>query len=68
MAEKVGRQELIASDCRWLAQALARQGRGAEGLPHAHRSVEIFTRLGSPELASAQRTLGECDKAMTKPE
>jgi hypothetical protein len=30
----VGRQELIGSNCQRLAQALARQGRPAEGLPY----------------------------------
>jgi hypothetical protein len=60
-AKKVGRQELIASNWRRLAEAFARQGRNAEGLPHAHRAVEIYKRLRSSDLAAAQTTLKECE-------
>ena len=60
MDEPVGRKALIASDCRRLAQALARQGRGAEGRCHAGRGVAIFTELRSPELAKAEAVLTEC--------
>ncbi|WP_295447550.1 hypothetical protein, partial [uncultured Thiodictyon sp.] len=60
MDEPVGRKALIASDCRRLAQALARQGRGAEGRWHAERAVALYTDLRSPDLAEAQATLAEC--------
>ena len=61
LSEEVGRLELIASTCHSLAQALARQGKKEEALPHARRAVEIHQKLGSPNLAEAQRTLAECE-------
>jgi tetratricopeptide (TPR) repeat protein len=64
LSEKVGRQQLIAYYSRVLAQALLRQGRAAEALPHAQKAVEIFTRLGSPHLAAAQATLTKCEAAV----
>ena len=59
LAETVGRRELIAKDCRRLAVALVRQGKKVEGLPYARRAVEIFTKLGSPEIEKARATLAE---------
>ena len=61
LSEAVHRQELIASNNCRLAQALVRQGKAAEALPHARRAVEIYTRLGSPNLAVAQATLRACE-------
>ena len=61
LAEKVGRQELIAADCQRLAQALVRQGKKTEGLPWARRAVEIYTKLGSPDLKVARAALAECE-------
>jgi tetratricopeptide (TPR) repeat protein len=60
LAETLGRREFIADYSRLLAQALARQGRGIEGLPHAERAVAIFTKLHSHLLPEAQTTLNEC--------
>jgi tetratricopeptide (TPR) repeat protein len=61
LAEKVGRKELIASDCRRLAKALAQQDRKSEALPHARRAVEIFAALRHPDLEAARRILAECE-------
>ncbi len=77
LAEKVGRLELIAADCHCLAKALLKQSRSkfnfdlqealspvlseAEGL--SRRAVEIYTRLRSPYLQSAQATLEEIERA-----
>jgi tetratricopeptide (TPR) repeat protein len=62
LAEKVGRQQLIGSNCHRLAQALAWQEKKDEALPYARRAVEIYTRLGSPSLESARRMLRECEE------
>ncbi len=62
LAEKVGRQELIAFNCDSLAKSLTRQGRKAEALPHARRSVEIYAALRSPELEVSRQTLAECER------
>ncbi len=61
LSEKVGRQELIAADCRRLAKALTRQGRKTEALPYARRSVEICTALRSPDIGESRQTLMECE-------
>jgi tetratricopeptide (TPR) repeat protein len=61
LSEAVHRQELIAGDNYRLAQALVRQGKAAEALPYARRAVDIYTRLGSSDLAAAQATLRECE-------
>lgn len=60
LSEKVGRREMIAIDCQHLAQALLRQGRIADAMPHACRAVEVLAQLGSPDLAQAQAVLREC--------
>jgi len=60
LAEEIGRQELIAAQCKRLARALLGQGKKADGFPYASRAVEIFTGLNSRELASARDVLTEC--------
>jgi len=61
LAEKIGRQETIAEDCRRLAKALVRLGKRDEALHYARRSVEIYTRLCSPDLEDGLATLKECE-------
>jgi tetratricopeptide (TPR) repeat protein len=61
LAEKIGHRELIALGCGILADALARQGRKPEALPHAQRAVEICLSLRSPDLQWAQQILAECE-------
>jgi hypothetical protein len=61
LAKKVGRQEMIGFDCHIIAQALAWQGKAAEGLEHARRAVDIFSRLRQPDgMEKAQAALWEC--------
>jgi tetratricopeptide (TPR) repeat protein len=65
LAEKVGRLELIASDCYRLAIALLEQNNNLdEALSLSRRAVEILTRLRHPNLQSAQEMLGEIEKAL----
>jgi tetratricopeptide (TPR) repeat protein len=61
LSEKIGRQEAIAFNCGFLAQALALQGSKPEALPHARRAVEIFDHLGSPSIAWARQILAKCE-------
>jgi tetratricopeptide (TPR) repeat protein len=61
MAEKIGRQQLIANGCIRLAQALLRQGKKTQGIPYARRAVEIFTVLGSLGVDFARKILAECE-------
>jgi tetratricopeptide (TPR) repeat protein len=65
ISETIGRQDLIAFDCRRLAEALLRQGKKTEGLPYANRAVDIFTRLGSREITLAKETLAEFQSEKT---
>ncbi len=65
LAEKVGRQELIASDCDRIAQALLKQNQVTdEALSLSRRAVEIFTRLRMQDnLQDAQETLAQIEQA-----
>jgi fido (protein-threonine AMPylation protein)/tetratricopeptide (TPR) repeat protein len=59
-SEKLGRQEMIAEDCRRLAMALVRQGRGGAAFAYARRAVDVYTHLSAPRLTFARGTLAEC--------
>jgi tetratricopeptide (TPR) repeat protein len=61
LAEKLGRQELIASNCCRLAAALAANGKEAEGLPYARRALEIYTSLDSPHVGYARAVTQICE-------
>ena len=61
IAEGIGRQELVASDCYILAKSLLRKNQPVEALPYIHRAVEIFRRLGSKDSFKAQEIQSECE-------
>lgn len=60
LSEGVRRQEMIGANNLHLAHALVRQDKAVEALPHARRAVDLYTRLGHPDLAEAQTILAEC--------
>ena len=62
LAEQLGRRELIAWISMNLATALLQQDRKAAAVPYAQRAVDIFTELGSPDIASARKTLDDCER------
>jgi tetratricopeptide (TPR) repeat protein len=65
VAEKVGRNQIIASNSNRLAKALLKQNHAHnEALILARRAVEIYTRLRSGDLPTAQETLAEIEKAL----
>jgi len=65
LAEKVGRLELIANNCRRIAIALLKQNKNLdEALTLSRRAIEIFTRLRHPDLQSAQELLEEIERAI----
>jgi tetratricopeptide (TPR) repeat protein len=68
LSEKLGRQELIASNCHCLAKALVRQGKSAEALPYSQRAVDIFSRLGTANLEGAHAILRECQDSPSDPD
>jgi tetratricopeptide (TPR) repeat protein len=63
LAEKIGRLATISATLVRLAIALVRQEKKEEALPYARRAVEIYHRLGMPELSEAQQILAECENS-----
>ncbi len=67
LSETVGRVEIIGQNCCRLAEALSKQGRWREGLPHARRAVEIFSKLRQPRgLKYAKAVLKDCEEGLEK--
>jgi tetratricopeptide (TPR) repeat protein len=62
LGEKLGNLEMLALNCKYLATSLVHQGRKEEGAPYARRAVVIYTRLGSPDIESAQEVLELCEE------
>lgn len=60
LLESFQSQDLNARNYLTMAQALAGQGRPAEGRPYAARAVELFSRMRSSDLEAAQVVLKEC--------
>jgi class 3 adenylate cyclase/tetratricopeptide (TPR) repeat protein len=63
-AEGINRLDLVADNCLRIAQAMLKQGRGAEALPHAKRAVEFYIRSGSADLEIARSVLWECEEGL----
>ena len=59
-------QEFIAADSRRLAKILLHLGRHVEAKPHADLAVQIYTKLGSPDLSKALASLAACKKESEK--
>lgn len=66
MAEKIGRQELIAKNSRRIALALYHLGAPIEALPLAKRAFDIFTTLRYKDLPKAKETLSKIEQAIQK--
>ena len=52
--------ELNCRSCRFRGASL-RQGKAVDARPYAQRAVNIYTKLGLPDLAAAEQTLRECE-------
>ncbi len=63
LAEAVGRQDLIGSDCLRLALACVRQARVRDAISYATRAVEVFSRLRLLDVEKARVVLKECEEA-----
>lgn len=64
LCEKIGRKQLIASNCRRVAESLLRQANRDCALPYAQRALDIYTDLGmASDIEAAHQTLAECEAA-----
>jgi tetratricopeptide (TPR) repeat protein len=62
IAEKVGRQQLVAANDLNLARALIQQEKHEEALPHAQRALLLFEQMDiEPYLTLARRTFAACE-------
>ncbi|HEY9178636.1 MAG TPA: tetratricopeptide repeat protein [Flavipsychrobacter sp.] len=60
LSEKLGRLELIGYNCYRLAEVLQKRRKNKEALTYAKRAVNLYARLGSPNLIDALKTLKQC--------
>jgi len=61
LSDKLGYQGLIAAGCAFLAHILVQQNKKIEARPYAERAVDIYIRLGSPELIKVRALLAQCE-------
>jgi tetratricopeptide (TPR) repeat protein len=62
LAERIGRQRLIAQNCHIIANSMFVQNKFVDGMPYILRAVEIYSQLNNPNLQKAQTTLDEFRK------
>ena len=63
--EALGRQDMIAADCRRLGVALFRKGERAAAIVQLQRAVAVYDSLGMPAVKDARRTLAKIESEDT---